>query len=148
MSGAGKTTALDGLARRGFATVDTDDDGWIHRVDGEPMWREARIDELLGRSREAALFVQGTVVNQGVFYPRFDAIVLLSAPTAVIFDRLARRTNNTFGKTEHQRAQIARDIAEVEPLLRAAATHEIVTTRAPDEVVDALVYVALTSVSP
>jgi len=112
------------------------------------MWREARIDELLSRSHDAPLFVQGTVANQGVFYPRFDAIVLLSAPSTVIFDRLARRTNNMFGKTARERAQIAGDITEVEPLLRSAATHEIVTTRAPEEVVDELVYIALTASSP
>lgn len=142
MSGVGKSTALIELSRRGFATVDTDDAGWIDLVDGEPMWREPLISELLSRRRERPLFVQGTVVNQGRFYEKFDAIVLLSAPTDVVFDRLARRTNNPFGKTRAERQRIADDIAQVEPLLRRAATHEIDTTRSLAEVADALVDIA------
>jgi GNAT superfamily N-acetyltransferase len=142
MSGVGKSTVLLELARRGFSTIDTDDDGWIHIVDGEPLWREPLIDALLRRPREAPLFVQGTVANQGRFYDRFDAIALLSAPVDVVFDRLAQRTNNPYGKTRAERERIANDIAEVEPLLRQAATHEIATTRPLAEVVDTLIDIA------
>jgi dephospho-CoA kinase len=142
MSGVGKSTALSELARRGFTTIDTDDAGWIHIVDGEPLWREPRIAALLERPRETSLFVQGTVANQGSFYDRFDAIVLLSAPAEVVFDRVAQRSNNPFGKTQAEREHIANAITEVEPLLRQAATHEITTTRPLSEVVDALVDIA------
>ncbi|KDE96909.1 hypothetical protein Y900_030205 [Mycolicibacterium aromaticivorans JS19b1 = JCM 16368] len=145
MSGVGKSTALIELSRRGFATVDTDDDGWIDVVDGEPMWREPLINELLNRRRDKPLFVQGTVINQGRFYDKFDAIVLLSAPIDIVLDRLARRTNNPFGKTRAERERIADDIAHVEPLLRQAATHEIDTTRSPADVADALIDIARTS---
>lgn len=134
--------ALNELARRGFTTIDTDDAGWIHIVDGEPLWREPLIHALLDRPRETPLFVQGTVANQGGFYDRFDAIVLFSAPEDVVFDRLAQRTNNPFGKTQAERQRIAADMAEVEPRLRQAATHEIATTRPLAEVVDALVAIA------
>lgn len=136
MSGVGKSTVLAELARRGFAAVDTDDDGWIEVVDGEPLWREPLIKELLDRPREVPLFVQGTVANQGCFYDWFDAIVLLSAPIEVVLQRIARRTNNPFGKSAQERAQILADIAEVEPLLRQAATHEVSTDRPLIEVVD------------
>jgi dephospho-CoA kinase len=142
MSGVGKSTALAELARRGFATIDTDYGPWIHAIDGEPLWREPLIDALLKRPRETPLFVQGTVANQGRFYDRFDAIVLLSAPTEIVFDRLKRRTNNPFGKTQSERERIANDIAEIEPLLRQAATHEINTTRTLTEVVEELVNIA------
>lgn len=142
MSGVGKSTALAELARRGFDTVDTDDGDWIHVVDGEPLWRESRIDELLRRPRARSLFVQGTVANQGLFYARFDAVVLLSAPAAVLFDRLRTRTGNDFGKSAVERRRIAGDIAETEPLLRTAATHEIDTTQPLRQVVDALVAIA------
>ncbi len=144
MSGVGKSVALVELARRGYVTVDTDEGSWIEVVEGEPLWRELLIDELLDRPRERPLFIQGTVANQGHFYERFDAIVLLSAPTNVVLDRLERRTNNPFGKTAEQRLQILADIAEVEPLLRHAATHEIVTTAPFSEVVDILVGIAET----
>jgi len=142
MSGVGKSTALAGLAQRGYATVDTDDGPWIEIVDGEPLWRESLIDELLNRRRDGPLFVQGTVANQWRFYDRFDAVVLLTAPTDVVLDRVGRRTNNPFGKAENERARILSDIAEVEPLLRQSATHEIDTTRPLPEIVDALVGIA------
>jgi hypothetical protein len=60
----------------------------------------------------------------------------------VLFHRLGRRTNNPFGKTEEERTRIAVDIAEVEPLLREAASHEIDATRSMFEAVDALVDIA------
>jgi dephospho-CoA kinase len=142
MSGVGKSTALAELARRGFTTVDTDYGPWIHVADGEPLWREPMIDALLDRPRRTSLFVQGTVANQGRFYSRFDAVVLLSAPIEVIFERLHTRTNNPFGKTQAERQRIADDIANVEPLLRQAATHEIDTNRPLSEAVDMLMNIA------
>ncbi len=142
MSGVGKSTALAELAGRGYLTVDTDEGPWIEVVEGEPLWREALIEELLDRPRARPLFVQGTVANQGRFYERFDAIVLLSAPTDVVLDRLKSRTNNPFGKTAEQRLKILADVAEVQPLLRNAATHEIDTTAPLSEVVDILAGIA------
>lgn len=142
MSGVGKSTALAELARRGYATVDTDDGHWIEVVDGEPLWREPLIDELLKQRRDAPLFVQGTVANQWRFYDRFDAIVLLTAPTNVIVDRVRRRPHNPFGKTAEERARILADIAETEPLLRQSASHEIDTVRPLSEVVDILADIA------
>jgi len=147
MSGVGKSTALAGLAQRGYATVDTDDGTWIEIVDGEPLWRESLIDELLSRRRDGPLFVQGTVANQWRFYDRFDAVVLLTAPTDVVLDRVRRRTNNPFGKTAEERARILADIAETEPLLRRSATHEVDTSRPLPEVIDALVDIAETPVT-
>lgn len=82
------------------------------------------------------------VAKQVHFYGRFDAIVLLSAPTEVVFDRLARRTNNPFGKTHVERERIADDIAHVEPLPRHAAPHEIDTSHPLGEVVRALIDIA------
>lgn len=142
MSGVGKSTSVVGLAQRGFTTVDTDDGPWIELVDGEPLWRAELIDDLLEKPRATALFVAGTVANQGAFYERFDAVVLLSAPSAIAFERIATRTDNPFGKTEAERRQIARDIDEVEPLLRRSATHEIVTVCPPEEVVERLAAIA------
>lgn len=76
------------------------------------------------------------MANQGRFYDRFDAIVLLSAPIDIVLRRIGERRNNPFGKSAQERAQIIADIAEVEPLLRQAATHEVSTDRPLAEVVD------------
>ena len=88
------------------------------------------------------LYISGCVANQGKFYPRFEAVVLLSAPTDMILERLAVRKTNAFGKTEAERDRIVQDLATFEQLLRTTSTAEI-DTRAPlDEVVDALERIA------
>jgi dephospho-CoA kinase len=144
MSGTGKSSALAELARRGHRVVDTDYDGWTDEAGRERMWREDLVGALLDGHDDGALFVAGCVPNQGTFYPRFDAIVLLSAPLEVILERVSGRDTNDYGKTDKERDLIARDLETVEPLLRAGATAEI-DTRAPlGEVVDALERIAAT----
>ncbi|UOZ04834.1 hypothetical protein [Amycolatopsis sp. WQ 127309] len=80
MSGIGKSTTLAELIRRGHRAVDTDYGGWIENPEGERRWREDRIDALLASHERSGepLFLSGTVVNQGRFYPRFAEVVLLS----------------------------------------------------------------------
>jgi shikimate kinase len=78
------------------------------------------------------------VSNQGRFYSRFDAVVLLSAPPDVLLARIGSRTTNPFGKTPEQRGTILRDLAEVEPLLRRTCTHEIDATQPLTSIVDQL----------
>lgn len=151
MSGTGKSSALVELARRGYRVVDTDDTGWCEWVDscddgrGEWLWLEDRMTELLGSDDDRTLFVQGCVRNQGKFYDRFDAVVLLSAPADVILDRIAHRTTNDFGKTIEERELILQDLTTIEPLLRAVCTHVLDASRPLDEVVDALVSISRTS---
>ena len=51
------------------------------------------------------LFVQGTTRNKILFYPRFDHIVLLSAPPEILTARLAARTANLYGKDPAELAE-------------------------------------------
>jgi dephospho-CoA kinase len=141
MSGTGKSTVFAELARRGFQVVETDDAPWSEwsEADGGCVWREDLIAELLSRDDGGTLYVSGTVSNQGRFYPRFDAIVLLSAPVDVLLRRLEVRTTNDYGKTAEERARILSDVAEAEPLLRATCTHEIDATQPLADVVARLV---------
>jgi dephospho-CoA kinase len=141
MSGTGKSTALAELERRGFHVVDTDDVGWSEWsvADGGYVWCEDRVGELLSRDDGPTLFVSGTVSNQGRFYPRFQAVVLLSAPTDVLLRRIERRSTNDYGKTIEERDQILGQLAEIEPLLRATCTHEIDATQSVDRVVRELI---------
>ena len=130
MSGTGKSTALAELAGRGHRVVDTDSDQWSHEVtlpDGtrDWVWREGEMAALLDGHSDGALFVGGCAPNQGRFYPRFDHVVLLSAPAGVMLARIAQRDTNPFGKTPAQRQMVGSDLAEVEPLLRRTATREI-----------------------
>ncbi len=131
MSGTGKSSLLDELAARGYRTVDTDYGGYFETVDGERLWREDRISALLSSEPgelPGVLFVQGTTRNQVRFYPRFDHIVLLSAPAEVLAERLTTRTTNPYGKDPAELAETLEYQRTVEPLLRAAATLEVVTT--------------------
>ena len=144
MSGTGKSTALVELAKRGYRVVDTDSPEWSEWIPAadEWLWREDRIAALLAEDGDRALFVSGCMSNQGKFYDRFDAVVLLSAPAEVILERIDGRTTNDYGKTSRERELILHHLATVEPLLRATATHELDASRPVAEVVDALVEIA------
>jgi dephospho-CoA kinase len=147
MSGTGKSTVIAALAARGHKVVDADEPEFSELVsvpEGELtglgsgtdwMWREARIDALLATQDADTLFVSGTSPNQGKFYAQFDHVVLLTAPPALIAQRLATRTNNNFGKNPDQLARTLRLQQEVEPLLRRGADIEVDTAAPLDEVV-------------
>ena len=152
MSGTGKSSALAELGRRDYRVVDTDDPGWREYREypefsdvlhcGEWLWVEEKMTRLLDADDGHSLFVVGCVRNQPKFYPRFDAVVLLSAPAEVILDRVARRTTNPYGKTPTERAMILADLAEIEPLLRAGCTHELDASRPLSDVVADLIAIA------
>ena len=101
MSGTGKSSLLDELAARGHQAVDTDYGDYFRTVDGESLWREDRISALLDGATDelpGVLFIQGTTRNQVRFYPRFDHIVLLSAPPEILAERLAARAGTPTGR--------------------------------------------------
>ncbi|WP_104164401.1 AAA family ATPase [Arthrobacter sp. SX1312] len=120
MSGSGKTTLLHELARRGHRTIDTDYDGWV-LPDG--TWDETRMSALL--ASDQTLVVSGTVENQGCFYHRFAAVVLLNAPVEVLIERVSTRMNNPYGNSTADQSLIRRQVLAVEPLLRRSATLEL-----------------------
>ena len=151
MSGTGKSTLIRALAARGYTAVDTDSDEWCEWVDvaagaeragmaagPDWVWRADRIGRLLATEDAAVLFVSGCTSNQGQFYQQFDHIILLSAPTPVLIERLATRTTNPYGKDPAELAQVLGYLETVEPRLRRTATLEV-DTRAPVErVVEAI----------
>ncbi|MDQ0677323.1 dephospho-CoA kinase [Arthrobacter pascens] len=131
MSGTGKTTVLHELSRRGYRTIDTDCDAWV-LPDG--TWDEPRMSALL--ASDSSLVVSGTVENQGRFYDRFAAVVLLSAPVEVLIERVSVRTNNHYGNSETDQPAIRQYILDVEPLLRNGATLELDGRRPVPELAD------------
>ncbi|MEU4155257.1 AAA family ATPase [Actinoplanes sp. NPDC026670] len=139
MSGAGKTTVLGELRRRGHHTVDTDYGGW-ERPDG--TWDEPRMTALL--SAHDSVIVSGTVQNQGRFYDRFHHVVLLSAPLEVLLQRVADRAN-PYGRTPEQCAEIAGYVRTVEPLLRRGATLELDGRRPVTDLADTIEALTRTS---
>ena len=133
MSGTGKTTVLDELRRRGHITVDTDYDGWELP---DRTWDERRMQQLLDSNPDVV--VSGTVDNQVRFYDRFEHVVLLSVPLDVLIERVRSRTNNPYGKTSEQQAEIERYLDTVEPRLRRGATLELDGQRATSELADVI----------
>jgi len=133
MSGTGKTTVLDELRRRGHITVDTDYDNWQLP---DRTWDERRMQQLLESNPDVV--VSGTVDNQVRFYDRFEHVVLLSVPLDVLIERVRSRTNNPYGKTSEQQAEIAQYLATVEPRLRRGVTLELDGQRATPELADVI----------
>ena len=141
MSGAGKSTVLAILAARGYRTVDLDDPGWSFEqvgTDGdlEQLWDEDRVTALLAEPVTAPLVISGCAGNQGRFYDRLDAVLLLDVPEDVMLERIDGRTTNDFGKAPAERARILADAAAVLPLLRRTSTAVLDATRAPGVVAD------------
>jgi dephospho-CoA kinase len=149
-SGTGKSSVIAALAARGYAAVDADEPSYSEAVDAPEgeltgpgggkdwVWRVDRMDALLARDDVDLLFVGGCSPNQGRFRNRFDHVVLLTAPPAVVAGRLATRTTNDFGKDAGELERALRLRAEVEPLLRRSADLELDTTAPLDEVVEAI----------
>ena len=151
MSGTGKSTLIGELASRGYKAIDTDSDEWSEwvadtgdfgapeeTVEQDWVWREDRIQDLLATEDADVLFVSGCKTNQGKFYPQFDHIILLSAPTPVLVERLATRTNNPYGKHPDELARILGHIQTVEPRLRRTATVEVDTSATVDRVIETI----------
>ena len=150
MSGTGKSTVMAELARRGHRVVDTDYGDWCEDVPhpergSEQLWREDRIGALLAEPVDGALFVSGTVANQGRFYPRFDAIVLLSVPEDVLLrPASASRRTNDYGKTDaERRLLVLSDLSRGRAAARRVRGDREIDTRRPvDEVADLLESIA------
>jgi dephospho-CoA kinase len=153
MSGTGKSTLISALCSHGLNAIDADDADWSHWVDVAPhepdaastlepgrdwMWREDRFDALLAGNTVTPLVVAGCAANMRRFLPRFDHVVLLTAPDAVLLDRLATRTSNTYGKQPAEAQRVLLLKRTIEPRLRSIAT-EIIDTAAPLETVIARV---------
>ena len=151
MSGTGKSTVIRALAARGYKAVDTDYDDWCEwaNVAGDPdtpgtaaepdwIWREDLIQHLLTTEDAETLFVSGCTSNQGKFYRQFDQIVLLSAPTELIVERLKTRTTNPYGKHPDELARVLGHLQTVEPLLRRDASFEVDTSAPLDQVIESI----------
>ena len=157
MSGTGKSTVIGELAARGYKAVDADCDEfsmWVEstgdpgasvspvEVDRDWVWREDRIRGLLSTEDADVLFLSGCAENMRKFLPQFDHVVLLSAPTDVIVERLGMRTNNLYGRRPEEVARVLGLVETVEPLLRRASDYEIDTRACLADVVDTLLRLA------
>jgi shikimate kinase len=138
MSGTGKSSVLRVLGERGHRVVDTDTDEWSEWVGDGWNWREGAIAALLDGHEHGHLFLAGCHTNQGRFYDRLDAVVLLSAPAETLLARIDGRTDNPYGKSVEERELVLRHLEHVEPLLRATASAELDATEPLEVLADRL----------
>ena len=150
MSGTGKSTLIGELTARGYKAIDADSEEWSEWVNvagagpegltvgRDWVWREDRIQHLLATEDADVLFVSGCASNQPKFHAQFDHVVLLSAPTWVIMERLATRTNNPYGKHPDELTQVLRYVQTVEPLLRRSASLEVDTSAPVAQVIETI----------
>jgi shikimate kinase len=136
MSGTGKSGLVNELRRRGYAAYDADDGFSEPRADGRWGWRVELVSELLSTADDRLLFFAGCSEEQ-IELP-FDYRVLLTAPTAVLVDRLRKRTTNRYGRESRELDQVLADLAEVEPLLRRSADLVLTTTIPQSQLADRL----------
>jgi dephospho-CoA kinase len=148
MSGVGKSSVIQELKSRGYPAFDIDTDEWCEvKIDAEGnserQWREDKVQELLQKELSAPLFVSGCESNQGKFYSQFHYIVLLSAPLELLLERVTKRTNNPYGKSDKEREEIIYNTEVIEPLLRSGCDFEIDTSQLNiEQVADKLIGLA------
>lgn len=148
MSGTGKSAVVAAFRARGVATIDMDDPGWSHQdADGHQHWNVARLDAAISAASVAPLVIAGCAETQVQFYPRCTHIVLLTAPRAVMLERIRTRTDNPYGKQPEELAAILHNLDEIEPLLRRRATL-IVDTNRPLTAVMELILAHVAEASP
>jgi len=153
MSGTGKSAIVVALRERGFRAVDLDQPAYSEWIEvpaaapaaGSPVrpgrdwvWRENEVRELLAADGEGALFVSGCAANMGPFLPRFDHVILLSAPVEVLVARLKGRPPGDYGAAVDERTRVVALVETVEPPLRRAAHHELDTSGSVAETVTAV----------
>ena len=141
MSGSGKSTVLQGLRKKGYTTIDTDNEGYCYYDYDERfqdygwVWKEEKIKEVVKNHLEGVLFIAGTVSNQGKFYSYFDEIIYLAAPLSMLLARVQTRTHNPYGQTVEERETIQSDFKQFDAIIKGNATIVIDATQKLENVI-------------
>ena len=148
MSGTGKSSVIQELARRDYRAFDLDTPEWSHWIDADAsdtltpaegkdwVWQEDRVRRLLSTPQDGTLFISGCAENMGRLVLLIDRVILLSAPLETIMERLRTRSVGGYGSTAEERRKVSELISTIEPMLRKSAHHEIDTRRPVTATVD------------
>lgn len=129
MSGTGKSAVAAELRSRGYAAFDADQDGLsAPGAGGAWAWRTDKVGQVLADAGENLVFFAGCSDEQSQF--AWDLTVVLTVPEAVLLDRLATRSSNTYGKAAGELDRVLADRREIEPVLLAQADL-VIDTRQP-----------------
>jgi dephospho-CoA kinase len=158
ISGSGKSAVCVELQKRGYEAHDTDLDGnavWVDRETGEttpghsarsassPEWFEKhewrvvpeKVEALAEHASTRTVFLCGMTANEREVWHLFARVVYLSTDAQTIRDRVASRTTNDFGKTQHEMAAILDWHEVVEEQQRQSGAVIIDATRPLSQVV-------------
>jgi adenylate kinase family enzyme len=159
MSGAGKSTIAEVLARRGLALIDADADPWLAQsvdLDGNVVedesvpdlawlarhswgWDPARLDELIRAAGPATLYVCGGAENELELADRFTRVFLLEMDEPTMLARLdAPSRDNDWGRIGDTREYLRRRLPDIQGRLRAFGAISIDARQPLDQVVDAI----------
>lgn len=158
ISGSGKSTVREELARRGFTAYDTDEDEiaqWQNKITGEitPIFANAhrtsefmaqndwraepeRVQQLADEAAGRTIFLCGTVGNEDEVWHFFDKVFLLAIDEATLRHRLANRTAHDFGREPHELELLLVWHAAIDDLYLGRDTILVDATQPPAIVVD------------
>jgi gluconate kinase len=162
VSGTGKSTICRELRARGFVAYDVDEHvfaSWVNRSTGQvdPFPAPApgfdihdwyakhrwvldadKIKALKDESDRTPTnaFLCGTAEGDDVVWPSFDEVFALTIDDATIRERISTRTDNTFGRTPAELAEILSWNAQFAASHRRFGAILIDATRPVDRVVD------------
>ena len=102
-------------------------------------WSDAAGAAKEGRAALALVRRRGDDAIGFIANPRFDEIVLLSAPAEILLRRIESQATNHHGKLVNERQRILCDISDVMPLLSATCTHELDATQSVASLVAELI---------
>jgi dephospho-CoA kinase len=158
VSGTGKSTVRLELARRGYQSFDTDEDGiavWRLRTTGEQVhdpgdgnhpdtwlrdhgWTisRTRVEELALLANDRVVFLCGSVENEDEVRDLFHTVICLVLDDSTLKERLANRTTNKFGKAPVELEAILQWNRTIEATYRDFGALVINADQPLDDIVD------------
>ncbi len=164
ISGSGKSTVRRELQKRGYTAYGVDEDGiaaFYHNDSGEKVgqadasarteewrarhsWRMPRetVEKLANEAEGKLAFLCGTVSNDQDSWKLFDKVIALTVDTDTLERRLTNRSENDFGKSEHERRMVLTWQEYAAEEYRRLGAMLVDSTRPLGEVVDRVLEIA------
>lgn len=162
IAGAGKSEVYTELKKRGLEVYGTDEDqlaGFYNNETGEKVdnpadnnleptaaWRElhtwrlprSTIEAFKNKSQNSTIFVCGVAADEVNYLDLFDKLFALVIDDATLVERIMTRTNNSFGKSDHEFDQIKMWQAGTPAYYEHHNFIQIDATKPVEQVVDAI----------
>ncbi len=166
ISGSGKSAVWQELKSRGYEAYDVDEDGlakWHNNDTGyvhpkssvkahqrtpeflaSHSWKVPRneVEELAKHAVDKNVYLCGVVANENELWDLFGKVIALTVDEDTLRHRIKSRTNNDFGKSEHEFEQIIGRQEDAKDSYKKFGHITIDATRPLDEVVDDVVAIA------